>query len=315
MISEKRVYFLMVLASIFWSGAFITGKIAISQFTPFTLTFLRFLIALPFIFLILYKRQPEMIIPEKEQWKPLILLGVIGIFGYHALFFFCLKYTTAINSSLIGATNPMLTTLLAAAFFREKITPLRLLGILLSFFGVFLIITKGDFGAIFHLRFNSGDLIMLAAVCSMAIYTLLSRKFMDKYHIKPLTVTTYTFLVCTLVSIPFVISERPYSYLGRITAGGWLSVIYMAVFASVLGYLFQLVAIERIGAPKAAIFFNLVPVFTIFQSVFILGESFGLSKLLSASIIILGVYLTTRPEQSNLVKSNDFLKEVKIINK
>jgi len=288
----------MVLAALFWSGAFVTGKMAVAQFPPFALTFWRFFFALPFIFLILYIRQPGNRLPKKEEWPPLILLGILGTFLYHGLFFSSLQYTTAINSSLIGSTNPMVTTLLAILFFHEKITPLRAGGILLSFLGVFLTVTNGNWIVLAHLQFNTGDMMMFVAVWCFATYTLLCRKIMHKYQLSPLMVTAYTFLVCTFVSIPFVLWEKPMTYLPHTTAGGWLSILYMSVFASVLGYLFQLIAIQKIGAPKAAIFINLVPVFTIVLSVLVLGESFSWFKLMSAGIIITGVYLTSRPEGS-----------------
>lgn len=286
----------MVLTSIFWSGAFITGKIAVGEFPPFTLTFFRFFFALPFIFAIFYLREPNNLIPRGRQWLPLIFLGFIGTFCYHSLFFTSLKYTTAMNSSLIGAMNPMVTTLLAAMFFGERLTPWRVFGIFLSFSGVFLFITNGDLQLVSQFHFNKGDVFMLIAVCCFAIYSLLSRRYMKQYSLSPLMVTAYTFLICVIISIPFFLWENPSTYLISATASGWLSILYMSVFASVLGYLIQMVAIQRIGAPRSAIYINLVPIFTIIQSVIILGESITLFKLIGAAIVIIGVYLATRPE-------------------
>lgn len=294
--SDKQIRWLMVLTTIFWSGAFITGKIAVGEFPPFALTFFRFLFALPLIFTILYVKEPGNLLPRGKQWPALILLGFVGTFCYHALFFSSLKYTTAINSSLLGATNPMVTTLLAATFFGERLTPWRVLGIILSFSGVFLFITSGDLLLISQFQFNKGDILMLVAVCCFAVYSLLSRRYMKQYRLSPLMVTAYTFLICVVISVPFVLWEKPSTYLFSATASGWLSILYMSVFASVLGYLIQMVAIQRIGAPRTAIFINLVPIFTIIQSVTILGESITLIKLMGAAIVITGVYLATRPE-------------------
>ncbi|WP_407313968.1 DMT family transporter [Desulfosporosinus sp. SB140] len=296
--SDKKIRLLMVMTTIFWSGAFITGKIAVGEFPPFALTFFRFLFALPLIFAILYVREPSNLLPHGRQWPPLILLGFVGTFCYHALFFTSLRYTTAMNSSLIGAMNPMVTTLLATIFFSERLTPWRLFGILLSFCGVFLFITNGDLQLISQFRFNKGDLLMLTAVCCFAVYSLLSRRYMKQYSLSPLMVTAYTFLICVVISIPFLLWENPAAYIVSATARGWLSILYMSVFASVLGYLFQMVAIQRIGAPRTAIFINLVPIFTIIQSITILGESITLFKLMGAAIVITGVYLATRPESS-----------------
>lgn len=306
--SEKYIRLLMVLTAIFWSGAFITGKIAVQEFPAFSLTFFRFLFAVPFIFLILYFRERQNLLPHGRQWLPLIVLGLVGTFGYHALFFTSLKYTTAINSSLIGAMNPMVTTLLAILFFHEHLTPWRLLGIALSFSGVFLVVTKADWQLIWAFHFNVGDVFMLVAVCCWAIYSLLSRRYMKKYNLSPLMVTAYTFLICVVICIPLVLWEDPSTYLLATTSGGWLSVLYMSVFASVLGYLIQMIAIQRIGAPRAAVFVNLVPIFTIIQSVIILGETVTALTLIGAATVITGVYLAIRPESSN-----DFLQKAKEI--
>lgn len=301
--SENKVCLLMVFTALFWSGAFITGKMAVMEFPPFALTFFRFLFALPFIFFLLYSREKEKWLPKGKQWIPLIILGIVGTFFYHVLFFSALHYTTAINSSLIGATNPVLTTLMAVLFFNENLTKKRLIGIIFSFSGVFLIVTNADWQLISTFSFNPGDVLMFSAVMSWALYALLSRSYMQRYSLSPLMVTSYTFLICVFISIPFVMGENPASYLPKTSVHGWLSILYMSIFASVLGYLIQLFAIEKIGAPRAAVFVNLVPIFTIIQSVFILGESFSLFKCIGALSIITGVYLATRSD-SQVIKNN-----------
>ena len=295
LVSDNTIRLLMVLTALFWSGAFITGKIAVGEFPPLTLSFLRFLLALPFIFVIFWRLEPHRLLPHRQQWLPLIILGVVGTFGYHALFFTCLKYTTAINSSLIGATNPLLTAFLAALFCRERLSPGRIVGICLSFFGVFLVVTRGDWQMVTQLRFNPGDLLMLAAVGCWAVYSLLGRTYMQRYALSPLMVTAYTFTVCVVVSLPFVLWESPLFHPGQVTAWGWASVLYMSVFASVLGYLLHMNAVRRIGASRAAMFINLVPVFTILQSILILGEELSPFQLAGACVIIAGVFLATRP--------------------
>ena len=290
-----RVYSMLVLAALFWSGAFVTGKYAIGEFPPFALTFFRFFFALPFIFLILYCRQPDNWLPRPGEWRPFVCLGIIGTFLYHGLFFSCLQYTTAINASLIGATNPIVTALLAVMFLSDTINVIRTVGFLLSFSGVFLVITQGDWAIIAALSFNKGDLLMFGAVLSWAAYSLLSRQAMTTYSLSPLKVTAYTFLVCTTFSLPFALWEGPQTYLMQSTAAGWGSILYMAVFSSVLGYLFHLIAVQKIGASRSAVFINLVPLFTIGLAWYFLNEPVTVFKLVSAAMIISGVYLAVRP--------------------
>ena len=293
---KQRVYFLMLLATVVWSGAFITGKISVREFPTFSLTFLRFLFTLPVLFTILYLKQPKDWLPKRQEWVPLIILGLIGTFGYHVFFFTALRYTAAINASLIGATNPMVTTFLTIIFVRERLTTLRALGIFLSFAGVFLITTNADWQVLKNLSFNHGDLIMFTGVWFWAGYAVLSRVFMQKYQLKPLKITAYAFFTGTVVSIPFVLWESPWELWASASGAAWLAILYMALFASVIGYGLQLVGIQHIGAARSAIFINIVPIFVIVESIVFLKESFSWFKALSASVIILGVYLASRPE-------------------
>lgn len=311
LMSNRSVYISMIITALFWSGAFIAGKMAAFVFHPLTLTFFRFLFALPFIFLLLWVKDRKQVIPTKEQIIPLIILGTVGTLGYHFFFFLALRYTSAINSSLIGATNPMFTTLLAVIFFKEKITVSRAMGVGVSLFGVFCVITSLDPALLAGMQLNKGDLFMVTGVICFSTYALLSRKYMIKYRISPLTVTAYTFLVCTLFSfILGMIFEKPL-LITEIEPGVWLEILYMAVLASVVGYYFQLNAIHKIGAPQTAMFINLVPVFTIILAGTILHEEINPYKILGALLIICGVYLATKPEKKYLVETdkNEMLRE------
>ncbi|MGI6451434.1 MAG: DMT family transporter [Desulfitobacteriia bacterium] len=298
--SNKPVYISMLVATLFWSGAFIAGKMAGTVFMPLTLTFFRFFFALPFIFLLLKIKEPANFVPAKEQIMPLIILGIVGTLGYHYFFFMALRYTTATNSALIGATNPMVTTVLAVLFFKEKITALRLAGVGISLFGVFSVITGLDPQIIGEMAFNRGDLLMFLGVLCFSVYALLSRKYMMQYKISPLTATAYSFLVCTILSLVFsLFLENPLAAAGQAPGRVWLEILYMSILASVIGYYVQLNSIQKIGAPKTMIFINLVPVNTIILARVILNEEISLLKILMALVIILGVYLTARPEKES----------------
>lgn len=295
--SNRSVYISMIITALFWSGAFIAGKMAAFVFYPLTLTFFRFLFALPFIFLLLWVKERQHLIPEKEQIIPLIILGTVGTLGYHFFFFLALRYTSAINSALIGATNPMLTTLLAVLFFKERITVLRAVGVGVSLFGVFCVITSLDPAVLAEMQLNKGDLFMVTGVFCFSVYALLSRKYMIKYRMSPLTVTAYTFLVCTILSFLLgIMIEKPF-LVAAIQPKVWLEILYMAILASVVGYYFQLNAIHKIGAPRTAMFINLVPVFTIILASTILHEEVNFYKVFGALLIIGGVYLATKPEK------------------
>ena len=285
-----KIYFLMVIAALVWSGAFIAGKFAVPYVPAFTLTFLRFLIASIVLYPVmkLYNRShPEDNFRLTKKYIPLFLFnGIVGMAGYHVLFFTALKYTTAINSSIIGAMNPIVTTIIAAIFIRQKTPPMQIAGILLSFIGVVLTITGGNLSILASFDFNRGDMFMAAAVICWASYAVMSR--VKGADVPPLALTFYSFVFCTIALVPFVIWEHPWA-LEKIPASAILSIVFMAVFSSVIGYMLQQIAIKKIGASKSSIFVNLVPVFSIILSVTILGEELMPDKIFTSLLIIAGV--------------------------
>lgn len=285
-----RIYLLMVIAALVWSGAFIAGKFAVPYIPVFTLTFLRFLIASAVLYPVmkLYnKSHPEDNFRLTKKYIPLFLFtGIVGMLGYHVLFFTALKYTTAINSSIIGAMNPIVTTVIASIAMKHRPPAVQTAGILLSFTGVVLTITGGDLSMLASFDFNRGDLSMAAAVVCWASYAVMSRT--KGADVPPLALTFYSFVFCTIALTPFVICEQPWT-LEAIPLSAILATVFMAVFSSVIGYMLQQIAIKEIGASKSSIFVNLVPVFSIILSVTILGEEFMPVKIFTSLLIIAGV--------------------------
>ncbi|MGV8981726.1 DMT family transporter [Clostridium sp.] len=287
--SNRKIYILMVLSTFFWAGAFIAGKLSVPFIPTFTLTFLRFFIATTILYFVVKSKDKSNYKLTKRDVPIFLFTGIVGMFGYHVFFFTALKYTTAINSSLIGATNPIITTILCIIFLKDKITFKRVIGIILSFLGVFLTITNANLSTMHNLSLNKGDLLMLVAVCMWAAYSVFSKVVSHKFS--PLILTFYSFLFCSVFLIPFVIYERPWTFINDVPYYSFLAVAYMSIFASVIGYLVQQISIKQIGPSKTSIFINLVPIFSIILSVSILKESISAIKLFTALLIITGVYI------------------------
>lgn len=286
--TTKRIYVLMVCSAVFWAGAFVAGKYSVPYIPAFTLTFLRFFFATLILFVVM-KQQKETYVPDKQTMPVFLFTGIVGMFGYHVLFFTALKTTTAINSSIIAAANPIVTALLAWLFLRQKLNGKQAAGILISFVGVLLTITGANLEVFRHLSLNQGDLWMLAAVVAWAAYGVFSKS--KGKDIPPLALTYYSFLVCTVILIPFVLYEQPWTFLLQVPAAAYGAVLYMSIFPSVIGYLVQQMAIKKIGPSKAAIFVNLVPLFSILLAVSLLGEQLEPIKLMTAGVIIFGVVI------------------------
>lgn len=280
-------YLLMIMACVFWAGAFIAGKSSVASFGPWTLTFYRFFFATIILFPVLMVKYPESLKLSKARWIEVSILGLVGMTGYHVLFFTALKYTSASSASMLAATNPIMTAVLLSVFYKERLGLAKLSLLLLALTGVVLTITNWHLETLLEMERNIGELIMIAAVFCWAVYSLLVKKYI--VHFKPIVMTAFAFLTCSIMVLPFALWEGLISDSVSAPLSAWGSVIYMALFASVIGYWIQQESIQRIGPAKTNIFINIVPVFSLILAFVILGENIPYTKLISCAMIILAV--------------------------
>jgi len=278
----------MIIATLFWAGAFIAGKYCAPYIPPFTLVFLRFLIASAVL-------GPALkVLPIEEKYKLrksdmrfLVNTSIVGMFGYHVLFFASLHYTTAMNASILAATNPILTAIICAVLFKQYINRAMLGGILLSLAGVLMTITGMKWEVVSGLSFNRGDIFMIAAVTLWSLYVSVSRK----RTMPPVHFTLYNFVITAILTFPLALSENPLSWMPGAGPAAWLAVVYMAVCPSVFSYCVMQVVIKELGSQRTAIFYNFVPAFSMLLAVLILGEAFEAVKLATMFIIVAGVVI------------------------
>ena len=287
-----KYYLLMVLATVMWAGAFIAGKLGINEFTPVILTYLRILFAFLILFPIMKKRNPETWKLEKESYILVLSLGLIGMTGYHLLFFNALRFTTASNASVINAFNPLITAVFAAIILKEKLSIRKILLIIIAFLGVTLTITQWNLAIITSGGFNIGDLLMLTGATSWAIYSILVKKGMKK--MSPMKLTTYSFLACIIILTPFALKEIIFEQALIVQPTAYLAILYMAIFPTVGGYTIQQYSIKALGPSTTALFINLVPVFSIIMAVIFLKENFYYLNIFSILMIIFSVYTFIR---------------------
>lgn len=290
--SDRRTYYLMIISTFFWAGAFIAGKIGVREFSPMMLTFLRFSIATAIVFPLMIIKEPGKWQIRREDWLVLFAVGFLGMFAYHVLFFTALKYTTAINSSMIAAASPLITSIFSALLVGEAFTSKRFGAVALAILGVGIIMTDGDPEVLRSLSFNPGDIWMLSAVVCAALYAVLSRKLRGKYS--PLAITSWSFLICVVLLVPFVSGDLRGTFESGASLKGWSSVLYMAVFPSVVSYLLQQISIRDIGPSRTMAFVNMVPVFSMAMAFLILGETITTVKIIAVLVIIAGVSINSR---------------------
>ncbi len=290
---DRFIYLLLVLAMLSFAGAFHAGKVGIALISPAALTFWRFIIAMFLLLPFALKQPRERFIPRVQDVPLFVMIGFMGIFMYHYLFFTALIDTSPVNASVLGSFTPLLTSALAVVWLKEKLSGGRLISLCVAFFGVLLALTGGNWRVLSEMRFNRGDLMMLAAVFFLAIYNVLSRKALARYT--PLSVLFWAMVVSNVLVLPVFLWERPWDTFPWSSVPAWASVFYMGIFPSALGYLFYQMGIQKIGVTRCVPLFNIVPVFAMLLSLLFYGQqSLSLAQVISSFIIIIAVYLNSR---------------------
>jgi drug/metabolite transporter (DMT)-like permease len=279
----------VLLVAMFWGGAFAAGKVTVEYMHPLAVAFYRFFLTALCLFPFMLWREKEKARLAKADIPWMLLLGLTGIFAYNAFFFMGLKFTTAINATTIIATVPMVTTVANSLIFKDKITIRQAAGILLSFFGVYTVVSKGDY---FGLAWNTGDLFLIGSLVSWSIYTLAGKKVMRTYS--ALTATTYAVGFGTIMLAPFAIYYGALQPTSSILAWGLIG--YMAFFSSVLGFVWWYNGVKELGPTRTVIFLNLVPIFATIGALAI-GEKLYWPQLVGMVIVIAGVLFTNLPSK------------------
>lgn len=287
-----RTYLKLLCTSMFWGGTFVAGRILAQHVAPFSASFLRFAIAS--VCLVFLVRMHEGGLPRlrRNQFLPILILGLSGIFTYNVLFFIGLKTVEAGRASVIVATNPIFIALLSALFFKEPLGKGRILGITLSVCGAVLAITKGHPLNLLDQPLSWGDVAIFGCVASWVTYLLIGKVMMQS--LSPHAAVTYSCLVGTALLLPFSLGEGLLQILTNLPWFVWIALVYLGVFGTVLGFTWFYQGIKQIGPSRAAVFINFVPVWAIIAGFVILGETINPALVLGAAMVGSGVYLTNR---------------------
>jgi drug/metabolite transporter (DMT)-like permease len=294
--------FAMLLGFVIVTGAtFNLAKYAVQYFSAASVAGWRFGIAAIVMFFIL-------LLQRKIKWAVIrkyaaiyTLLGVIGIFGFNALFFFGMKHTSPLNGSLIMATNPLVMTILAYFLLKTPITKRQTAGIIFALFGVILVLTHGSWEVIRTLSISNGDVLILLGNVCWALYGVLGRKYLKTSS--SVETTTYTMIIGAIFLVLLALCSPSTQPLVNVTISAWGAILFMAIFTSVLGYLWWNKAIEMIGAANTSVFFNLVPVVTMILSI-MTGTKVSIVQVLGTTMVILGVLISSGFLNYQLVRNS-----------
>ena len=279
------IYLKLILVALFWGGTFIATRIAAQTFEPFMGASFRYIIASMILIPLAWKTNRNFLKVNRKQFFQLCLLGFSGIFAYNFFFFKGLKLVPASHGALLVALNPIMVMLFSAWRYGEKIKTTSIAGMLVSMFGVALVISRGNLLELFS-SFEWGDAFMLGCPVTWAMYTLAGKDALKTTT--PLQASAWASLTGCAMLLLFAGTETfPDFVPGKV----WIALAYLGIIGTVLAFVWYYEGVMKLGVTKTAIFNNLVPVFALILSVFILKEQVHMYTYIGAACVISGVVI------------------------
>jgi len=289
----SRPYLLLILCNLFWGGNVVAGKAAVGQIDPYTLMLLRwagaFLALLPFAIEPLKRDWPVI----RRNWWLYAVYGAIGYATFNVLVYVAAHFTSGVNTAIDQVTINILVMAFNFALFRTRVKSLQLVGVAITIIGVALTATHGDPRRLLSLDINFGDGLVLLACIAYAAYSI-SLRWRPKTSWLSFLAASFAFTVLTSLLIQETLGgglAHLATAIPAITPLGWVIVAYTVLFPSLISQMFYVRGVELIGANRASLFINLIPLFGALGSVLLLGEQLQMFHLVSAALIAIGIVL------------------------
>lgn len=272
-----------------WGGTFVAGRMLAGVVPPFHAAFLRFSIAGTVLLWLLHRFEGRLPPLDRRQLGAVTLLGLTGVLGYNAAFFTGLQSVSAGRAGLIIALNPVGITLLSALIGGEPLSRIRCFGVLLSVTGAMLVISRGNLDLLLE-GIGVGELMLLGCVISWSLYSVIGRRAMRQ--LSSLAAVTYSAVIGALLLLPLAALQGDLSKVAGYGHLAWGSIAYLAIFGTVLGFLWYYQSIREIGTVRAAVFINFVPVFAMLFGLLLLDEPLTSTVLQGGVLILIGAWIT-----------------------
>jgi len=286
-------YLFLFLSVLFWAGNFIVGKYAsYYQIPPFSLNFYRWffawLILLPFTYKEIISKKNYIL----ENYKFYILLGITSVTIFNSIVYYSLNFTQVISGVLMISTIPVMIMFISSILKIERTNIFQILGVICSFIGVILIITKANFDLLVNLDFNKGDLTMVLAMLSWATYSALLKK--RKHELSQLSLLEVIITFGLIFLIPIYITEYSLGFEITLNKPFILVLIYVVLFPGLAAFICWIKGISLIGPNRSGVFLHLMPILSALMAMIIFKEKFMLYHLLGAFFILSGIILSNR---------------------
>ncbi|MHB0991511.1 MAG: DMT family transporter [Burkholderiales bacterium] len=291
----RSVYLVVLISTFFWGANFALAGPILHDIPPLWAAALRFSLAALIMVMYALWRKEDLLSALRRHAAIYLLIGAVGICGFNLLFFAAMRTASAGDAALIMATNPLLTTLLAAVALGERPSAKLLISLPLALFGVIVVISGGDLKHLMHLQIVQGDILMLGANVAWAFYNVISRSAMPK--LSALTNTAWVMTAGAVMLLGTALFSTQILVAPGINAG--IALLLMATGGTVLAYLFWNTGIAHLGAGGTALFMNLIPVFALLV-VAIMGKLPSGVQLVGGALVIAGVSITMlSPKKQN----------------
>lgn len=285
-------YTLVLTATIIWSGNFIVARAISDSIPPVTTVVLRSIIAIvalaPFTMRQLYY-QAHLI---RKHVSYLAFTAFLGITVCNTVVYIAAESSEAVNLTLIAICSPIFTIIFSRIILHEALTARRILSLVIASIGVFYLVTGGDFSRLSTLKFNRGDIWMLAQASSFGLYSVMVQK--RPLEISPLPFLFSLFVLGMLLLIPWFAWELVTTDSIRISRETIMAGLYLGLGPSVLAYMSWNKSVELIGPAKASFVYYCLPLFSASGALYFLGEQVTVSHFISGALILIGVALSVR---------------------
>lgn len=283
---------LLTLAPFFWSINWIVGRGLADDVPPLAMTFYRWLFAIvmlaPFALPSLRGELPTI----RRHWKSLAGLGVVGVGIHNSLAYLGLHYTTAVNGVILNSFIPVMIVALSWLVLRERLSPAGLAGVAISLCGVLTILSRGSLSALLAFRLNAGDLLIVLSMAMWSLYTIGLR-----WRPPGMRMLSFLFVIACVgdaAVFPLYLVESAYGHPMVWTWTTLFAIAGIALFSSVLAYVFWSRGVEQLGASVAGLFVHLMPVFGVMLAWAVLGERVAPYHVAGIALILAGIYATGR---------------------
>jgi drug/metabolite transporter (DMT)-like permease len=279
-------YWKPLTAVVMWGVSFITTKIALEEIAPLTIIFLRLILASVLLAVLAIYSKKNFALNWKNHGG-IFILALIAAFHLW-IQVTGMQYTTAANTGWIIGTAPIFMAIVGFIVFKESLSPIRIFGILLAFFGLLMLISKGEFSSIDFIS-NKGDYLILASAFTWSIYSAVNKRISLTYS--PLLTVLFLFLMMVVITSPFVINSVTIQSIMTLSIKGWAAILFLGIFCSGIAYVLWAQALKEMDSVRVGTLLYFEPFVTVFAAWLMLKEEITFIMILSGVIISIGVML------------------------